>query len=207
MRRLVVGVEGSLSSVSAICGSATCVTAYAWALALLQQELWLSALCQTALVTALGKRAPRCQPAELLPQPLTASLATRTGAARRSRRATPVASAPSVRASIAVRAVGPPRRLLRTCASGTPSQAQADDTAAQCCSSERRNAQCEGASAASAPKSHEGTRCDYLPAGDTDQAVWVIPLRKSTSGIQSLASLRGVRGFHTRYIYAGRCRR
>ena len=57
MRRLVVGVEGSLSSVSAICGSATCVTAYAWALALLQQELWLSALCQTALVTALGKRA------------------------------------------------------------------------------------------------------------------------------------------------------
>ena len=54
---------------------------------------------------------------------------------------------------------------------------------------------------------HEGTRCDYLPAGDTDKAVWVIPLRKSTSGIQSLASPRGVRGFHTRYIYAGRWRR
>ena len=50
-------------------------------------------------------------------------------------------------------------------------------------------------------------RCDYLPAGDTDKAVWVIPLRKSTSGIQSLASRRGVRGFHTRYIYAGRWRR
>ena len=82
------------------------------------------------------------------------------------------------------------------------------DAASRKCSSlgrsERRN---EGESAASAPKSHEGTRCDYLPAGDTDKAVWVIPLRKSTSGIQSLASPRGVRGFHTRFIYAGRWRR
>ena len=82
---------------------------------------------------------------------------------------------------------------------------------AKCCSSERRDAQAtssrEGASAASASISQRNTRCDYLPAGDTDKAVWVIPLRKSTSGIQSLASPRGVRGFHTRYIYAGRCRR
>ena len=78
-----------------------------------------------------------------------------------------------------------------------PNAAPQDDDAAMRCP------------AASSPASWKtyAARCDYLPAGDTDKAVWVIPLRKSTSGIQSLASLRGVRGFHTRYIYAGRWRR
>ena len=88
------------------------------------------------------------------------------------------------------------RAALASAALQQPNAAPQDDAAVRCL-------------AASSPASCKPkvARCDYLPAGDTDKAVWVIPLRKSTSGIQSLASPRGVRGFHTRYIYAGRCRR